>query len=278
MREKNIVPIEKQIQNLRLPVSARTKMCALHQMAKSVGAGNGYLMPNLFVTGDGKEADLLGKLYATIFDEYRLYSMRGDKNYLMLTYPVDGTVVLYERFFSSADIVATTTNKFYGVMTIDLSEWKNVYDISEDKDFARLLEYVELNKNNMTFIFSVNSTFQGKDELILALKKKLNLEVFEQLTFCDEESVDFIVEEINNAGLDVTKGARALIESNIDEGLNHESLELIVQRILLHCKSMPASDESIGARVDVAFMKQVSGNVFEGIKEASVKKIIGFVK
>ena len=76
----------------------------------------------------------------------------------------------------------------------------------------------------------------------------------------------------------MTKGARALIESNIDEGLNHESLELIVQRILLHCKSMPASDESIGARVDVAFMKQVSGNVFEGIKETSVKKIIGFVK
>ena len=41
---------------------------------------------------------------------------------------------------------------------------------------------------------------------------------------------------------------------------------------------MPASDESIGARVDVAFMKQVSGNVFDGIKDTSVKKIIGFVK
>ncbi|MBQ9934380.1 MAG: hypothetical protein IJO70_00860 [Lachnospiraceae bacterium] len=277
-------PIGTQIENLKVPMEARVKMCALNQMAKAIGPNNGYLMPSLFVACSGSEADYIAELYSHIFHEYKLYKQTGEKNYLKLTFPVEGNDALYGRFFSSPDIVACTTNQFSGVFLVDLSEWKSGHQISFDNNFMRLLDYIDKNKRNITFVFSVDKDFKGMDELINALKKKLNLEIFVDMVMGQHECVEYIVSQLNGYGVQVDDAAKQLIHENLNDGvyqgskINHEVLDLIVQRILLQSKIQTDCKCAINPRLEWELMKEICHKVFDDEEELKSKRTIGFAK
>lgn len=275
--------IQTEIENLKLPLNARTKMCTLHQMAKSVGKGNGELMPHLLVVGSGNEGETIGKLYAKMFEEYDLYPYRSEKNYLKLTYPVEGTDSLYDRFFVSPDIVASTTNRYYGIFVIDLDQWKSARGIMDNNTFVNLMDFVCENKRNISFVFTVGNEFYAKEELIYILKRKLNLEIFQDMMLKEEECLDYLVGEINQGGYKVTNGAKQLMADNIQENLNtgdinYDTLEILVQKILLRSKILDSIKYPVSPRIDKAFMNQVSEDVFDVIKNSETGMKIGFMK
>ncbi len=276
--------ITTQIENMKAPISVRTKMCTLYNMAKSVGKGNGYLMPSLLVVSDGGESDTIGKLYAEIFDEFDLYKQRGEKNYFKLTYPAEGNDSLYSKFFASGEVVASTTNRYYGVFAIDLNEWKSGRNIAADNSFNMLLNYIEENKKNITFVFCINEGFQAREELMACLKKRVNLECIQDVHPQLQECSDYIAGELQQEGLEVTNAAKLFIERIFEEGLYKENsmsfdtLDLMVQKILLNTRQLINCEGLDSVRVDWELINQLSPRVFEENKDTGSKQIIGFIK
>ena len=282
---KKTYDIAEKIIKLALPTNARRQLCVLHQIAKSVGKGNSYLMPHLMVvtSHDGIEDETIGKLYAHILDEYDLYPFKSEKNYLKLTYPVDGMDYIYDKFFASPTIVASTTNRYYGVFVIDLSEWKTSRNIHQNKHFIKLMDYVANNKKNITFVFAVDKDFQSMDELEYTLKKKLNVEIFQDLSIEKDDCIDYIVENVEKFGFRVTNGAKQLISINIHECLeredmNYDILELIVHRIHLKIMLMNEGKSIVAPSVDKAFISKYSQDIFGTTKCNDTRIKIGFVK
>lgn len=279
--------MSERVTNMRCSLETKSTLATLYMMAKTVGKGNGHIMPDLFVVGGNSEAAELGRLYADIIDEFSLYAKRGEDNFVMLTYPYNATEFEYNHFFQIPAIVAATINDFYGVFCVDLSEYHTGREIGNDTNFKTLLEYVKKQKDKITFVFCVDEAFQYKDELLAVLERYLNMELVLSMEPSLKEGMEYIFDELINYKVSLTKAAKGVLRRRLEAvagssgNIGYDVLDKFVNGIVLYGKLELGKSEMLFSQNSILnkdIMNAISDKIFDGIEDVQKRSGIGFIR
>lgn len=235
-------------------------------------------IPNLLlIAEDGAGVTTLAKGICKYMMQNHVFRTYGKQTYLELKLPVPGNDrTLLDKFFASARIVAVTQNRFYGVFLVDLSDWEGkdllVHNVNI---WDRLMNFVEVNRENIYFCFRINPDFKETQLLENELRKHLPLRNIILNSPEISHGEEFIYKKLMSDGLILSPDAknelhRLLAQSDFHEK-GYRSLELLVQELEYHLLMKLENDELI---------KEITGEMIQRLeaifvtqKEPPVTKI-----
>lgn len=193
------------IDNLIIDDEAKKVLRTVERIANSDNARVRRSIPSLLVVSDsGCGVTSYGKVYGKILEHSPVLQMRGVETFVELVLPKDNK--LDERlFFSSPQRAASIRNRFYGTLLISFSEYCG-QDLIKGESFQRLLEYIELNKANIQFIFHILSDFAARRQLVSKLNEYINIiEVCLEKPDVDK-AFNYVLAELDKLGLVLKDG------------------------------------------------------------------------
>lgn len=139
----------------------------------------------------GSGCTTFSKILADIIDKYSILPKVSLNNFIEMEYPCSEMKEEYNQFFEAFRWVAETTNEFYGVALIDISNYtRNM----EDVHFIELLEFIKENKSNTVFILRTNTFDKNELNEVEAIVEKYSYtEHIELPHLKTEEYIKYIV-------------------------------------------------------------------------------------
>lgn len=204
----------------------------------------------LIVSESGCGVTSYGEAYGKIIEDSPVLQIKGMKNFIELVFPKDNQQD-ENRFFASPQIVASVRNRFYGTFLISFSEYSGV-DLIRSSSFQRLLEYIEMNRENIRFLFHVLPSFNAKKQLIAKISEIIN--IFD--ISLDKPSVDiafdYMLVEMKRLGfvinVDCAKKLKVKLLSkvvNTDMYLGYKTLNNIIRKISYELAVCASDSQSI---------------------------------
>lgn len=161
-------------------------------------------IPSLAVVSDaGSGLSSFSDVCSKILQANRFFPDTGNRNLIELVFPKDNSE--HEKlFYSSVRRVASTTNRFYGVMCISFREFDG-QDLIRSSSFENLLGFIEKNRKNIFFIFHVTGAFSMRPQLVKRLSEVINIKdvVIEKPTV--ESSLDYVLSHMEKRGYTISK-------------------------------------------------------------------------
>lgn len=193
--------------------------------------------PNLLVIApEGSGLTTYAEVYSEILDSSENLKVRGRKTYIELTFPKDNEKD-ERRFFLSPVIAADYCNRFYGTMVVSLREFSGT-DLIKSKSLVNLLEFVELNKNNIKFIFHILPEFSADKKLLSKLREITNVDLVELEKPNAELALLQLIGELSDSGVSMSEEAINILRSellpyfvNQDNYRGYKSLKLLIDRL-----------------------------------------------
>lgn len=129
----------------------------------------------------------------------------------------------YSAFYNSPRLVAATQNNYTGVFLISFEQWHNFSELSRDAVFEELLNYIDKNKSNISFVFHVLPEFGEADKLARALNGHANIEQLQLSKPRLKEAKEYVTNEMEKTKIYFTDGAKEQLEFLIETKVNTES-------------------------------------------------------
>lgn len=204
----------------------------------------------LVIAGEGCGFSSYGRVYSAIVDASVSQPIRGTSTFLELVFPKDNEAD-EKLFFASPRRKASIRNRFYGTMLISLKEYTG-QDLIKSVSFKHLLEFIELNKTNIHFLFHVLPEFDARNQLIARLQNVVNItEVF--LDKPDlENSYAYVVSELRNQGYLIGEAAHQCLKEKVLPSVisrktytGYRSLNNLLGRLNYETAMMTENDELV---------------------------------
>lgn len=199
------------------------------------------------ITDDLYGLSYFGKKYSEIVSKSIDHISKGSTNYINLVFP-NGSAENEALFFSSPSRSASTTNRFYGTMLISLAEYDGD-DLINGESYRRLLEFCDMNRENIRFIFHVSSKFKAKDKLVSTLQEHFPvMEVILDKPGVNE-SFDYVVSEMKHKEISFDKEAEAFLKEQLIPAViskksfsGYQSLNVLMDRMVVESVSNDKSN------------------------------------
>ncbi|MCR4961633.1 MAG: hypothetical protein K6A74_09275 [Lachnospiraceae bacterium] len=196
------------------------------------------------------ELSRIAKVYESIITGYSVYPMRGIGTYLELAFPYSGYDSDYKEFFASPRRVAVTQNFFSGCFLISFEQWRNAKELINDERFSLLIDFIESNKENISFVFHVTPDFRDEKDLFDELNIHTNLFYLEHYLPDRVQALEYIKKQIREANIELNQEGMAEIDRIIDEKVDftsksycgYETLDKLSRRILFELYTGQVSD------------------------------------
>ena len=144
-------------------------------------------------TGSGSTT--FAKILADIVEKYKLLSKISENNFIEIEYPNTDFKEDYNNFFESFRWMAETTNIFYGVALVDISNYERNLD---NNHFLELLQFIKKNKNNIVFMLRIETLDEEEiNEIQSTIEKYSYTEVIKLPYLKTEEYLKYIIKQCN---------------------------------------------------------------------------------
>lgn len=181
-----------------------------------------------------KELSRIAKCYERIITSNSVYPIRGSRTYLELAFPASGVDKDYKEFFASPRLIAATQDYFTGVFLISFEQWKSANDVIRDASFKELIKFIDDNKEHISFVFHVTSSFKDSKVLCNELGKHVNLYFIEH-TFPDmEHAIKYVETQLSESGIEFNTSGKREIKKLIKEKIDTTSSTYHGYRTLEH--------------------------------------------
>lgn len=240
MRKQNIITCKSMIESLNVSKDIKEMLYKVLSVASSNNPKMKASVKDLFIKSPScKELSKIAKCYERIITTNMVYPIRGSRTYLELAFPFLGKDSEYKEFFASPKLVAATQNVFTGVFLISFEQWKGASELIRDIVFQDLVNFINNNKNNISFVFHVTPDFSDANVLYNELEKYINLCLLEH-SFPDINlAILFIEKKLEESGIKFSaegkKEIKKLLEDKISIISNsyhgYETLEKLAANI-----------------------------------------------
>ncbi len=190
----------------------------------------------LIIAGKGCGLAEYARIFSAIVDSSPALSIRGTTTYLELVFPKDNPVD-EKKFFASPGIAASIRNRFYGTFLISFSEYSG-RDLIQSESLKKLIEFMEMNKDNIHFLFHITPEFAAKDQLISILRTIVSITEIRLDTPDTEIGFNYVMEQLDNRGIIINSDAAAYIKDTALPELvsgstyaGYKSLDAFVEKI-----------------------------------------------
>lgn len=185
-------------------------------------------VPSFLISGFEKQSAYeFAKVYGEILDKNKIFKQESHNRYLELKYSPDMTGTERKYFFQSIRNAALTSNKFFGVLLIDICEW-NLNEIEGGKEFLELMEYLKENERNIRTIFVSQFEPVDEEEVFQVISRYIAVSKL-RLRYPEVETI-------------VTSAKKYLIENDLELSENAiEELENYIQKLQI-CKKYDCDD------------------------------------
>lgn len=266
---------ENRLNSLLLDEDVRIKLEKIKKVALSESANKRALLPHLHVISNhGLGVTTLGKSYAELLEMGKVfYPHCGQKNYLELTFPYNVSEREYKLFYQSAREAAGIQNLFWGVILVDLEEWKKV-DISNDEVFHGLMNFVKANKDNIRFAFCTPFDEKFASMVNEFLRESLDVCTIRFFAPDEEQAWKYLSDVLKKKELvfsdDGKIAARNLVKkmSNMIDKRGYTLLHELGNRFEYECIA-----DGTGKEIDDKMVLHVSKNILLEEKEVSERRI-----
>ena len=217
--------MSKSIDNLQVSDSIKEALRKIEIVVSSENENVKSTVKDLFIVGPTcKELSEIARCYERIIVRNSVCSIHGARTYLELAFPATGDRNELNGFFASPRLAAATQNSFTGVFLISFVRWENANSLLQNVGFQKLLEFVEENKSNISFVFHVTPEFKNRGILENELSKYVNLCSLEH-SFPDvEAAVKYVEKQCEETGI------------ILEEEAKNEMKQLIEEKIVVDCK------------------------------------------
>ena len=239
----------------------------LENIRNTAAKGQMECIPNLLIVSDtGAGFSEYSRRIEEILNQYKAFSMRGEKTYFEVTFPpIEASERDFRKFMQSGNAVALFQNEYSGVEVISFEEYlgKDIFG----PRFDILLNYIDKAKERTFFIFKVNQAFKAKNELFGRLNNHINLLQLSLEQPGSYEAVNYIITRLKEQGFEFTFKAREALEEVILSRLEHSketyrgyhTLNLLSQSIAYE---LITSGFINNKKITINAVRQISNKVF----------------
>lgn len=212
------------IELLNAPEEAKSVLRKIYKVASSENNQIKETVKDIFVTcPEGAGLSEYAHAYEKIIVENDVYRVKGKETYIELAFPRLGGEKEYRKFFDSPRLVAATINDFVGVFLISFEQWASYNELMREAFFDKLLQFIDDNKNKVSFVFHVLPEFVDSDKLANLLNSHINIIKVELKKPNVYEAIEYVKEELRNKGIKVDNHAEKCLEEFISEKIKIES-------------------------------------------------------
>ena len=212
------------IESLKVSEGAKEVLRRIYKVASSENVYVKETVKNIFVTcPEGAGLSEYARAYEKIIIENEVYRVKGKCTYLELAFPRIGGELEYRKFFDSPRLVAATINNFVGVFLISFEQWSGYSELMREKYFKELLQFIDDNKNNISFVFHVMPEFSEKDRLVDLLNSHVNILKVDLKKPDAQEATEYIKDELKNMNIKFDSCAKKSLEEFILTNVDIES-------------------------------------------------------
>lgn len=211
-----------------------------------------------------------------------VYLARGSKTFLALAFPNSNNPSDYKEFYASPLIASATQNIYTGVFLISFEQYENGSGLVRSEYFKELMDYVELNKSHISFIFHVNNRMSEINVLRDALKKHVNMVCISFAHPTIDDANNYVMHQLSKAGFVLEEGVseelQDLIKTKIDFDSEYydgyHSLEMLTNNLQYELTvSAKGNKENTISTGDV---KKIQGRIETMNYESVNRPLIGF--
>ncbi len=269
---------EHELENNTFPLEARKLLNKIDKSINQNHTGAVNTIPSIMIVGDNiKMNEDFSKWYEKILLKNDVYPIHGNKTYLSLVFPKNGSEKDYRRLYLSPQIVSCVQNKFYGILEISFEEFDGK-DLLNSEEFSRLLSYIDENKETIIFVFSVTSKFKETNALKELLSNHLLIESLRLEIINPENATLYVKTVLKNNGLVFRPEASLELKNIIDTKLNvnspefngYSSLDIIANNLMYELK--PKISQQSG-RVTKDMMEEAGRKIYMPTHVDSKRKI-----
>lgn len=204
----------------------------------------------LVIAGEGCGFSSYGRVYSAIVDASISQPIRGTSTFLELVFPKNNEAD-EKLFFASPRRKASIRNRFYGTMLISLKEYTG-QDLIKSESFTHLLEFIELNKANIHFVFHILPGFDARNQLIVRLQDIVNItEVFLDKPNV-ENSYAYVISKLKSQGYVIGETAQKCLREKVLPDVisrktytGYRSLNNLLGRLNFEVAMMPENEEMV---------------------------------
>ncbi len=216
---------EELIDSLNTEEEVKDVLRKIQKVASSPNSKMKQSVKDLFIVSPScKELSKIAKCYERIIVSNGVYPIRGTRTYLELAFPSSGKEKDYQEFFDSPRIAAATQNYFTGVFLVSFEQWKSANELIRDIAFKDLIQFVNDNKDHISFVFHVTPDFRDAKALHNELAKHLNICQIKHSLPDMKSAVRFIEKQLLESGIELDSSAKKemkkLIETKLDVNSN----------------------------------------------------------
>lgn len=276
----------KKIERLNIPARAKEVLGRINKVSGSESVAMKASVKSLFVIcPHGAGLSEFARVYEDIIITNGVYPVRGRETYLELAFPRMGSEKDYADFYNSPKLVAATQNSYTGIFLISFEQWNSFMELTRDKVFDELLNYLDKNKKNISFVFHVLPEFHDPDKLAQTLNGHVNIEQLRLLKPELNEAKAYVTNEMKKTKLRFTGGARnkleMLIESKIDTEskayLGYETLKRFTDDLIYEAACICEADTDGVRRIDSKMMTSLCETISFSLDERELKRGLGFM-
>ena len=209
------------IENLNTSEEIKDVLRKINSVASSSNSKVKQSVKDLFIISPScKELSKIAKCYERIIVTNGVYPTRGTRTYLELAFPSSGKERDYKEFFASPQLAAATQNYFTGVFLISFEQWTSANDLVKDSAFKDLTQYIDSNKERISFVFHVTPEFRDSNHLQKELSKHLNVCLLKHSLPDMDSTIQYVEKQLSEAGIKLDSSGKReiikLLEEKID--------------------------------------------------------------
>ena len=282
MKNENLEKIDK----LNVSKEAKKVLVRINKVSGSENVAMKKSIKNLFITcPHGAGLSEYARVYEAIIISNGVYPVRGKGSYLELAFPYMGSKMDYSAFYNSPRLVAATQNNYTGVFLISFEQWHNFSELNRDAVFEELLNYIDKNKSNISFVFHVLPEFGEADKLARALNGHANIEQLQLSKPRLKEAKEYVTNEMEKTKIYFTDGAKEQLEFLIETKVNtesqaylgYETLKGFTENLVYEVACICEADSAGIRKIDSKTMIDLSGTIGFSLDEREEKSKLGFM-
>ncbi|MGN0438748.1 MAG: hypothetical protein ACI4F4_09520 [Lachnospiraceae bacterium] len=243
------------IENLNTSEEIKDVLRKINSVASSNNPKMKQSIKNIFIVSPTcDELSKIAMCYERIITTNRVYPTRGTKTYLELAFPASGKDIDYREFFASPKLVAATQNYFTGVFLISFEQWKSASELIRDIAFVDLTNFINSNKEHISFVFHVTPQFKDAKQLQKEFAKHLNICQIEHSLPDLKNAIQYVEKQLCEGGVELNASGKRelkkLLEEKIDVTSNsyygYRTLEQLVSNLLFEfCAVISEKSDSV---------------------------------
>ena len=231
MKDKNLIKLD----NLNINDESKEVLISINKYIKESTVENGRLPALIISSEPGCGLSNFVDTLSEMIEDSGYFPKRGGKTSIELVFPKDNEE--HEKlFYSSAKRIATTTNRFYGVMCVSLKEFQGK-DLIMSNSLENLIEFIEANRVNIMFVFHVLPEFRAKEQLKRRLMDVVNVKELSIMKPSADESLDYLINKMKKKGQMINKKAEEILKEIVefvvskDDFGGYKTLNVILDQI-----------------------------------------------